>query len=303
MVLVACAALAWVARRPAGEQGVPVVALLSNGATEVTVAQGTPIVLEIFVTGVRNSKGPVIGSWLKPWHELIALQATSNGQSVPLAVVTTEAPRVRELVSGSDRQPGVRGNLPRAAALDGANRVFHIEVAAAPETMEQLAPGRYEIVAVVKSPWWQVFGWRGREESPPLATVVSAKASASDETHLAAIAQYFLKTGQFDDALRAARSWVVKTPQNPAAQTMAGDVLAASGDTTAARRHMSAHWSLRTDSMPANRRRPSSLASIDSRPRRFGDATLRPAPSGAGCVTPDRPTLLMRRIRSVLERQ
>jgi hypothetical protein len=218
----------------------PVLLLLAEGARRVTIAPGTPIFLEVFVSGQEDTRGPTVGSSIRPWYQLIEIRASLNARDIPVPVQEVEPPRASEVSTRSDGALDLRVDHPKAARLDGSNRVFRAAVAAGPEAVGQFVPGTVEVVAVLRTPWWQFWGWRGRTQSPPITVVVTAEPSpAENELKLAALSRFHFQTARYDRALQATQTWVAQAPVSAAAQMQLGDVHMAMGQRQAA---WTAYW-------------------------------------------------------------
>jgi hypothetical protein len=238
--LVAVVAIVLVVFVRSGQGGNPVLLLLADGGRRVTIAPGTPIFLEVFVSGPEDTQGPTVGSSIRPWYRLIEIRANLGARDVPVPVQEVEPPRAREVSTRSDGAPDLREDHPKAARLDGSNRVFRAAVAAGPEAVGQFVSGALEVVAVLRTPWWQFWGWRGRTQSPPITVIVTADPSpAQNELKLASLSRFHFKTAQYDRALQAAQTWVAQAQASAAAQTQLGDVHLAMGQRQAA---WTAYW-------------------------------------------------------------
>ncbi len=217
------------AARPAGR---PVLTLLVDGAPSATIGVGSPIFLEVFLHGTRGTAGSTVGGPLRSWDRLIAVRATQNGQDVALAWVRVASPRVRELTTASDGRPTFSDGEAYGAELDGLRRVFRMEVAVAPESTRALA-GDYQLVASLRTPIWQFWGWRGAVQSAPVTVTVVNDVPAARQ--LARRAVFHYKTAQFSEAVRLAREWSTLEPASITAWTLLGDGLLATGDRDGAR--------------------------------------------------------------------
>jgi hypothetical protein len=204
--------------------GTPVLTLHTAGGSRTTIGAGTPLSLEIFVNGTRDAAGPSIGGWLRPWHQLIHIEASRDNQPISLPLVETSRPHVREFVlAAGDRPPTIRDGTARTAALDGLRRVYRAGLAASPEATSQLPAGTYRLTAVLRVPRWQFWGWRGRAESHPLIIEVIGTEPAPQR--LAATARFFFETRQFEEAARAAREWGALDTESARARMILGDAL------------------------------------------------------------------------------
>jgi hypothetical protein len=231
VALIVVAVVLWL--RATGAAGTPVLTLLVDGLPGATVGVGSPIFLEVFLHGTRNVAGPSIGGRLQPWHRMIAIRATQNGHEVVLPFVEVAPPRVRELTTASDGRPTLTDGEASSAALDGMRRVFRMELAAAPESTRQLSAGTYQLVASLKTPVWQFWGWRGRAESAPLAVTVVTNESSNRQ--IARTAAFLYKTKQFGEAVRVAREWSTRDAASIRARILLGDALLETGDREGAR--------------------------------------------------------------------
>jgi hypothetical protein len=214
----------------------PIVLLLSDGASRVTLAPGTPIFLEAFVYGAEGTHGPSIGGAATPWQRSIELRATVNGQDVPFPAREVEPARLREISPNGDDAEDFREDRPRVARLDGSNRIYRAAFAVGPDDASRITTGPVQIVALIRSPWWQFWGWRGQAQSSAITVIIDKAASpAQDARRIALSARFFLNTAQFDRALQLAEAWAKQAPASAAAQTMLGDVHAAMGQEQPAR--------------------------------------------------------------------
>jgi hypothetical protein len=231
VALIAAAVFLWLSAT--GATGTPVLRLLVDGTPSATIGVGSPIFLEVFLHGTRTAPGPSIGGRLRPWHRMIALRATQNGREVALPFVEVTPPRVRELTTSSDGRPSFSEGEASSAALDGMRRVFRLELAAAPDSTRRLSAGTYQLVASLQTPFWQVWGWRGRAESAPLVLTVAA--NEPPHRQLAGTATFLYKTRQFGEAVRTAQEWIARDGASIRARILLGDALLGGGDRDGAR--------------------------------------------------------------------
>jgi hypothetical protein len=231
-IIVAAALVPWSAWnnrsiRPDGRLGLT---LRVNFQERTEVLPGTPLVFEVALTGSPSSTGFDVGSRLRPWHELIHLEDPHGRLSWPLT--SLGVPRSMAIVRQPDGRPNVATYSGPVARLESGRHVHVTTMAAIPDITAALRPGVYRVRAVLETPFWLRWGWRGRVTSPPVTIIVRDSGASGQQTaaleyeRLRRSAALHLSLERFDAAERAARQLVARKTRDAEAHLLLGDALA-----------------------------------------------------------------------------
>lgn len=231
----------WMVRRD--PPATPVLTLLVNRQGAAVLAQGTPVVFDVYLTGTRRGRQTRIGSSASPWHRLVLLEHVETKELLPWRTTVLGAPRATEYGFAEGR-PAVTQHDASAARIGGVGRVQKVTIAVAPEDSAPIAPGVYHVRAVLETPFWEFRGWRGLVASAPVTLTIAAGPGGSDPSleaaRLTESARFYLSAQRFDDAHRAASELLQREPESADAYILIGDALAGSGRN---REALEAYWS------------------------------------------------------------
>ncbi len=209
----------------------PGLTLLINLRPSVEVAPRTPLVFELSLGSSPSSRGFDIGSRWKPWHALVRLEGTGGG-AIPWPLARLGAPRSMHVGRDAEGRPAVTVDTSAVARLEAGRHVHTVTFAAGPEETAGIKPGTYRLRGVLETPFWQLWGWRGRAVSAAATVVVLDPAQAGEKgpqleaERLARAADFYVNAGRFEDAHRAATSLTGLRPKEPRSYMLLGDASA-----------------------------------------------------------------------------
>jgi hypothetical protein len=149
--------------------------LLVNRRANVELSPGTPLRFEASLVGAADVAAFSVGSRWKPWHQQIRLEAARVGETLPWPLPQPDSARTMEVIEG---RPRMTDEPAAVAHLVESRQVHTATFASSPEDTATLQPGTYRIRAVFSTPFWQLWGWRGRAVSGEVTIVVVDAASA-----------------------------------------------------------------------------------------------------------------------------
>jgi hypothetical protein len=230
-VIVIVGWLAW-QNRPAVHPDSLGVTLLVNHHPRVELTPGTPLYFEMSITSHPTSPATSLGSRWRPWHRLVRLEASGRA-GMPWAVASAGPPRALTLVRTADGRPEIRTTTEPSAVvhLEQGRQVYTVTEVASPEAMKDIRPGAYRVRAVLETPSWILWGWRGRKVSSPVTIVVrdasksGEKRAALEKERLARTADFEIAAGRFGEAEQTARQLLAIEPKQAHAHILLGDAL------------------------------------------------------------------------------
>jgi hypothetical protein len=234
LLVATVAATGWMAWRRPSAQAPPLgVTLLVNHGSHVEVTPGTPLVFEVSITSSASSASVSIGSRWRSWHRLIRLEASGRA-GMPWALSSGGPPRSLSVVPTTDGRPDIRTetNVPPIAHFERGQQVYTITEVASPEAAAGVPPGAYRVRAVVETPAWMLWGWRGRALSQPVTIVVRDPSRAGDKREslekqrLARVAGFYIAAARFTEAEGTARQLLAVEPEQSRSHILLGDALA-----------------------------------------------------------------------------
>jgi hypothetical protein len=229
---VAIALVAWSAwsDRATRQDGRLALTLRVNLQSRTEILPGTPLVFDIALTSSPSSAGFTVGSLWRPWHTLIHLEDPHGRLSWPLTALGQ--PRSLSSTRQADGRPSVTTHSSPIARLESGRHVHVATQAAVADVTTTLRPGVYRIRAVLETPFWLRWGWRGRVTSTPVTIVVrdpatlGQRAATLENERLRRTAALDLALERFDAAERAARQLVERKATDVDAHLLLGDALA-----------------------------------------------------------------------------
>jgi hypothetical protein len=230
IVAASCLVTAWWWLRAPGTPSAsrPGLTLLVNLRPHVEMTPGTPVVFEVSLGSGVSSPSVEVGSRWRPWHALVRLEETGgSGGSWPL---TRMRPRSVHLIRGTDGRLSVMENTLAVAQLEAGRHVHTVTFGAGPDETAGIKPGTYRFRAILETPFWMFWGWRGRVESTATVVVVDPsrgdKAPALESQRLARAADFYVNAGRFADAHRVATALTVRMPKDSRSYVLLGDAAA-----------------------------------------------------------------------------
>lgn len=216
---------------PAARPGVTV---LVNHRARVEIVPGTPLVFQLSIGSSASSASMRVGSRLRPWHTLLRLEGIdSSGRTLSWPSGRAGSPRSTHVIRGPNARPTVSEFDVSVARLETGRHVHTAMLAAGPDETAAVAPGLYRFRAVLETPSWLLWGWRGRQVSQPVTVVVrdASKAGSKRDTleseRLRRTAAFYISTTRFEEAEKAARQLVARQPDQANAHVLLGDALVA----------------------------------------------------------------------------
>lgn len=210
----------------------PDIALEVNVSTELTLYQGTPLIVTVRLANQRASNVLAMNA---------AQDKPEDRKPVPVVQLGTEwAKSVKfEIRAGAGGEEAawplalLGKPAEEAIALDGRTNP-EAQWGLSPEEAAKIPPGGYRIVAVLEVSGRDKKAWKGRVESEPAALTIQVRpadlagpAAAESDTELA---RYWAQAGVWDKSFAAARDAVAKDPKSIEAFTLVGDALASGND-------------------------------------------------------------------------
>ena len=259
---------AWFVRRSSAPVESPRLGLtlLVNRQARVQITPGTPLIFELSLASSSSVPAFDLGSGWRPWYTLGRIESADT-RALPGAL-TRVGQRSVHVVRRTDGRQEVTVDAGVIARLEAGRHVHTVTWAAGPEETSRIPPGTYHVRGVLETPLWMVWGWRGRAVSAPISIVVRAAGDGVsrelDAQRLARSADYYLALGRFAEAHAAATELVSVKPREADSHILLGDALSGLN------------------------RRPEALAAFQRA------MSLLPR-------SPEEPTLLYRRIDSVMD--
>jgi hypothetical protein len=235
VLLLGVAAIGWIVWRARPEARAEPLGLtvLVNHGSRVEVTPGTPLFFEVSITNSPSSGAQALGSRWRPWYRLIRLEGSGQA-GMPWRLSRAGPPRSLRVVRTPDGRPEMKTDTePSAVArLEAGRQVYTVTEVASPEAAAGVRPGAYRVRAVLETPRWMLWGWRGRKVSQPVTIVVldaskpGDKRDALERQRLARAADFYIGAEQFADAERTVRQLLELEPNQAEAHMLLGDSLA-----------------------------------------------------------------------------
>jgi len=207
------------------------VTMRANLGRSLTIAAGTPVELEVSLTSAPRAAGFDLGGRFRSWYDYVDLEQSQSDGAPPLTFVFVAA-STWSLEMGTEGARLVT-TTSRVARLEGGRQVHTATFVIAPSATEHAVPGDYQLRAVVETPRWQFWGWRGRAVSAPVTITVKARVDgnpdgpALEAQRLRLTAKYYLSIDQPGEARKSADALVALQPTDPVPLILLGDVLVA----------------------------------------------------------------------------
>ena len=202
--------------------------LLVNQQPHVEMSPGTPLIFELSLGSSSSAPAFDVGSRWRPWYTLARIENVDA--SVFPSAMTSAGHRSVHFVRQADGRQDVSVDQTAIARLEAGRHVHTLTLAAAPEETSRISPGTYHVRAVLETPFWLRWGWRGRAVSLPVTIVVRAQgpgvASDLEVQRTARTADYYIRFSRFAEAHAAAAELVTLTPRDATAHIILGDALA-----------------------------------------------------------------------------
>ena len=207
----------------------PGLTLLVNHSTRAEIVPGTPLSLQVSISGGRHDAPLRIGSRWRAWHRLIRLERVGSSEPLPWQARPDGEPRSLEIATDAEGRRGAVSSSGAVAWLDRGRFVHTAMFVASPEETARLAPGEYRVRAVLETPSWEFRGWRGRLASAAVTIVVRAGDALTpslEAQRLSTSGAYYLRHARYADAQRAADELLRAEPRRVNAHVLRGDALA-----------------------------------------------------------------------------
>jgi len=207
------------------------VTLRANLERRLTISAGTPVLLEVSLTSAPGAAGFDLGNRFRAWHDYVRLEQLQSAGGTPLtATFIAGSSSALEMGTTGARLVSTTG---RVAHLEGGRQVHTAMFAIAPSSTDRAMRGDYQFRAVVETPSWQFWGWRGRVVSAPVTITVRARADGQagapglEAQRLRQAAKYYLSVDEPAEARKSADALVTLQPNQAAPLILLGDVLVA----------------------------------------------------------------------------
>ncbi len=221
--------LAWPAASAPANPGLGLT-LLVNLQSRVEITPGTPVAIDLSLGSSRSAPSLQVGSRRQPWHTLVRLEDVEASQGVASRMTRIGPPRSVHVVSQPDGRPAMTRDAPDVAHLEAGRHVHTVSYVIEPEAAAALTPGTHRFRAVLETPTWLLWGWRGRAVSGDAAIVVRDRADdrgeALEAQRLQRTAGHYLRVGRFKEAHAAAASLIALRPRETRSHVLFGDALA-----------------------------------------------------------------------------
>jgi len=206
----------------------PGLTLLVNHSTRAEIVPGTPLSVQVSISGGRNDAPLRIGSRWRAWHRLIRLERVGSSEPLPWQARPDGAPRSLEIATDAEGRRGTLTSTGAVARLDRGRFVHTAMFVVSPEETAGLAPGEYRVRAVLETPFWDFWGWRGRLASAAATIAIRASGAspALEAQRLSTSGAYYLRQARYADAQRAADELLHAEPRRVSAHVLRGDALA-----------------------------------------------------------------------------
>ena len=187
----------------------------------VEILPGTPITFEVDLTALEGAPPVDLGGAGQPWHARVHLVEGASRRPLGWATVVLNA---RSAVFSKGADSPERSDKSSDVATIDRDHVQRVVLAASPETMTAVAPGSYEVRAILAEESRQIL------ESTPVSVVVRGASEAPHREELerqkvADSAEFYLEAGRFADARRLAEELTAREPRNAGAWMLLGDAL------------------------------------------------------------------------------
>lgn len=228
----ALSSVAWLTLRApsANPAARPGLTLLVNLRPHVEMTPGTPVVVELSLGSSPSAPSLDVGSRWRPWHSLVRLEEVGgDGVSWPL---TRRSSRSVHIVRDTNGRPSVTVDTTAVAHLEAGRHVHTVTFGAAPDETAGLKPGTYRFRAVLETPFWMLWGWKGRAVSGAATIVVvdpsraGKKSQQLESQRLAGAADFYVKASRFADAHRLATALTRLMPNETRSYMLLGDAAA-----------------------------------------------------------------------------
>jgi hypothetical protein len=207
----------------------PGLTLLVNHSTRTEITPGTPLSMQVSISNGPNDSPLRIGSRWRGWHRLIWLERVGSSEPLPWRASPEGEPRSLEIATDAEGRPGAKRRTGPVAQLDRGRFVHTVTFAAGPADTASLAPGEYRVRAVLETPFWQFWGWRGRLVSATASIAIRAGNAATpalEVQRLSSSGAYYLRHVLYADAERVADELLRVDPRRFGAHLLRGDALA-----------------------------------------------------------------------------
>jgi len=207
----------------------PGLTLLVNHSARVEIVPGTPLSLQASISSGPSDAPQRLGNRWRAWHRLIRIERVGSSEPLPWEPRPDGAPRSLEIATNAEGQRGALSSTGAVARLDRGRFVHTAMFVVSPEETARLAPGEYRVRAVLETPFWDVWGWRGRLASAAATIVIRAgdiATPALEAQRLSTSGAYYLRHERYADAQRAAEELLHAEPRRVSAHVLHGDALA-----------------------------------------------------------------------------
>lgn len=217
------------ASNPASRPGLT---LLVNLRPDVEMTPGTPVMFELSLGSSPSSSSFEIGSRWRSWDALVRLEEAGSGNGPSWPLTRVGASRSVHVVRDPDGRPSVTEDTSAVAHLEAGQHVHTVTFAAGPDETAGIKPGAYQFRAVLETPSWMLWGWRGRAVSGAVTILVldppraGEKRQALESQRLARAADFYVNAGRFADAHRLATELTSLMPNDSRSYTLLGDAAA-----------------------------------------------------------------------------
>jgi hypothetical protein len=193
---------------------VDLVLQIENGDS-VSVQVGTPAVLTVTVSAVAGSSPISLGAPGRPWPGDLRFELADRGADLPWTLRRIDPPRTWTIKGATAPAPA----QAEIAVLDAAT-VHQIEFAIPPDEALRLTPGTYLLRATLPITG---IGNVTSNAVTLTATAADATAPAVPQARLEAMAGYYLKVRDWENAYRHALQLVERETADVRAYTLLGD--------------------------------------------------------------------------------
>lgn len=210
----------------------PGLTLLVNMRAHIEMTPGTPLVFELSLGSSPLSPRFDVGSRWRPWHALVRIEDAVGGGSVTWPMMRVGPPRSIRMFLDTASGASVTESTSAVAHLDAGRYVHTVTLAAGPDETAEIEPGTHRLRAVLETPFWMIWGWRGRVESGVATIVVvdpsrgGEKSQELESQRLARSADFYVNAGRFADAHRLATTLTSLSPNESRSFILLGDAAA-----------------------------------------------------------------------------
>jgi hypothetical protein len=220
------------AAAPIASQPIPDIALEINSQSDLTIYQGTPLIVTVRLANQRASN--IIS-------HLASQSEPSLGEQASVVHLSAGWPKLVRFEirtdSGAEKLIWplipIIGQEEQPVALDGQANP-ETSWGLSPEAAAKVAPGIYRLVAVLEVAGKDSAIWHGKVESELVVLTIQARpenlqGSPATESALD-LAYYFAQTGDWAKSLAAAHQATTNDPNSIEGHILIGDALAAGND-------------------------------------------------------------------------